>query len=70
MYQALRGITNSRNWAVISPGEMLDVIANAIFRARAESPVPVYVAIIVVLVIIGLSILILERRIRAVEVVA
>jgi ABC-2 type transport system permease protein len=70
MYQALRGITNSRNWAVISPGEMLDVIANAIFRARAESPVPVYVAIIVVFVIIGLSILILERRIRAVEVVA
>jgi ABC-2 type transport system permease protein len=70
MYQALRGITNSRTWAVISPGEMLDVIANAIFRARAVSPVPVYVAILVVFVIIALSIVILERRIRAVEVVA
>jgi ABC-2 type transport system permease protein len=70
MYQALRGITNSRRWAVISPGEMLDVIANAIFRGRADSPVPVYVALIVILVIIGLSILILERRIRGVEVVA
>ncbi len=70
MYQALRAITNSRQWAVISPGEMLDVIANAIFRAKAESTVPVYVALIVVLVIIGLSIAILERRIRAVEVVA
>jgi ABC-2 type transport system permease protein len=70
MYQALRGITGSRAWAVISPGEMLDVIATAIFRGRAEPPVPVYVAVIVVLAIIGLSIWLLERRIRAVEVVA
>ena len=70
MYQALRGITTSRKWAVISPGEMLDVIANAIFRGRADPAVPVYVAVIVIFVIIGLAILILERRIRAVEVVA
>lgn len=70
MYQALRGITASRTWAVISPSEMLDVIANAIFRARGEPAVPVYVAVIVVLVMIGLSVVILERRVRAVEVVA
>jgi ABC-2 type transport system permease protein len=70
MYQALRLITTSRTWAVISPGEMLDVIANAIFRSRAEPPVPVYVAVIAVFVVIGLAMLILERRIRAVEVVA
>ena len=70
MYQALRGITASRTWAVISPSEMLDVIANAIFRARGEPAVPVYVAVIVVLVMIGLSIVVLERRVRAVEVVA
>jgi ABC-2 type transport system permease protein len=70
MYQALRGITTSRRWAVISPGEMLDVIANAIFRGRADPAVPVYVAVITIFVIIGIAILILERRIRAVEVVA
>jgi ABC-2 type transport system permease protein len=70
MYQVLRGITTSRTWAVISPGEMLDVIANAIFRSRDQPAVPVYVAVIVVFVIIGLAVLILERRIRAVEVVA
>jgi ABC-2 type transport system ATP-binding protein len=46
MYQVLRGITSSRTWAVISPGEMLDVIANAIFRGRGEPAVPVYVAVI------------------------
>ncbi len=70
MYQVLRAITGSRKWAVISPGEMLDVIANGIFRSRVESAVPVYVAILVVLAIVGVALLILERRIRAVEVVA
>jgi ABC-2 type transport system permease protein len=70
VYQVLRLITNSRRWAVISPGEMLDVIANAIFRARGEPAVPVFVAVLTIAVIIGLSMLILERRIRAVEVVA
>ena len=70
MYQALRGITGSRTWAVISPGEMLDVIANAIFRSQRRAGRP------------GvrrghrragddrLSIWILERRVRGVEVVA
>jgi ABC-2 type transport system permease protein len=70
MYQVLRGITTSRRWAVISPVEMLDVISNAIFRSRGEPAVPVYVAVLVVFAIIGLAVLILERRIRAVEVVA
>jgi ABC-2 type transport system permease protein len=70
MYQALRAITGSRAWAAISPGEMLDVIATAIFRGRAEPPVPVPVAVLVVLGIIAVSMWILERRIRGVEVVA
>jgi ABC-2 type transport system permease protein len=70
MYQGLRAITGSRTWAVISPGEMLDVIATAIFRGQAPPPVPVYVAVLVVVGIIGVSIWILERRIRGVEVVA
>jgi ABC-2 type transport system permease protein len=70
LYQVLRGITGSRSWAVISPGEMLDVIANATFRGRAVPAVPVVVAVIVIFVIVGVAILILERRIRAVEVVA
>src|SRR5688572_5089744 len=70
MYQVLRGITASRTWAVISPGEMLDVIANAIFRGRGEPAVPVYVAVIVLLAIVGVAMVVLERRIRAVEVVA
>jgi ABC-2 type transport system permease protein len=70
MYQALRAITGIRAWAVMAPGEMLDVISNAIFRSKADSPVPVFVAVIAVLAVIGLSMWILERRVRAVEVVA
>jgi hypothetical protein len=70
MYQALRAITGSRAWAAISPGEMLDVIATAIFRGKDQPAVPVPVAIAIVLGIIAVSIWILERRIRAVEVVA
>jgi ABC-2 type transport system permease protein len=70
MYQALRAITGTRAWAVISPGEMLDVIAIAAFRGRAEPSVPTSLAIGVIVGLIAVSIWILERRIRGVEVVA
>lgn len=70
MYQALRGITGSRTWAVISPSEMLDVIGDSIFRIPGVRPVPLYVAALVVVLLIGLSVWILERRVRGVEVVA
>jgi len=69
MYQALRSITGSRAWAAISPGDMMDVIADAVFRIRAQPTVPVPVAALVVALIIGASIWILERRIRGVEIV-
>ena len=69
MYQALRNITGSRAWAAISPGDMLDVIADAVFRIRAQPPVPVFVAVIVIAAVIAVSIWVLERRIRAVEIV-
>lgn len=70
IYQVLRGITGSRAWAVISPGEMIDVIVDAMFRVRSSPPVPVYVAALVVIGLIALSIWVLDRRVRAVEVVA
>ena len=40
MYQVLRAITGSRAWAAISPGDMMDVVADAVFRIRANPPVP------------------------------
>jgi hypothetical protein len=70
MYQALRAITGSRLWAVISPEDTLDVIADAMFRVRAQPAIPVSVALLTVLMLIGASLWILERRVRGVEVVA
>jgi ABC-type transport system involved in multi-copper enzyme maturation permease subunit len=70
MYQVLRGITGSRAWAAISPGDMLDVVADAVFRVRANPPVPVPIAVLVIVVLIAGSIWVLERRVRAVEIVA
>lgn len=69
MHQALRAITGSRAWAAISPGDMLGVLADAVFRVGATPPVPVPVAVLVVVCLIGGSIWILERRVRGVEVV-
>ncbi len=70
MYEALRSITGSRAWAVISPSQMLDVIGDSVFRIQGIRPVPVAVAALVVIVLIGVSVWVLERRVRGIEVVA
>lgn len=70
MYQVLRGITGSRTWAVVSPREVLDVVADAVFRVSRQPAVPVWVAVVTIVVLVAVSTWILERRIRAVEVVA
>ena len=69
MYQALRGITSSRAWAVISPGDVLNVFADVIFRNQNTPPIPFPVALLVVALLLGASVLVLERRVRGVEVV-
>lgn len=70
MYQALIGMTGSRIWAWISPGDTLSIIGDAIFRTATRPTMPLPVALIAVAVLIAASIWILERRVRAVEVVA
>lgn len=69
MYQALRQITTSSAWAAISPRDTMNVIADGIFRIQGSRPIPFPAAVVAVLVLIGLSIWILERRVRGVEVV-
>ena len=70
MNQALRQITGSRAWAWISPEDTLDVIADAIFRLARLAADSAAVAILVVVVLIVASMLVLERRVRGVEVVS
>ena len=69
MYQALRGITGSRVWAAISPEDVLDVVAAVIFRSPGTPSIPMWAALLDIAVIVGLSIWILERRVRGVEIV-
>jgi hypothetical protein len=69
MYQALRGITGSRAWAFISPGDVLDVFSQVIFRAAGTPALPFPAAVLFVVLLLGASVLVLERRVRGVEVV-
>jgi ABC-2 type transport system permease protein len=69
MYQALQRITGSQLWALLSPRDILTVIGDAAFRMPGERALPLWAALLAVSVIIGLSVLVLERRIRGVEVV-
>jgi ABC-2 type transport system permease protein len=70
LYQTLRGVTGSTAWAVISPEDVLDVVAAVAFGSGGGAALPGWIAVLVVLALIGASIGILERRVRAVEVVA
>lgn len=69
MYQALRRMTGSRSWAWISPTDTLGVIGDAAFRVRGTPAIPPVIALIVIAIVIAVSILVLERRVRGVEVV-
>jgi len=69
MYQVLQRITGSRLWALISPRDMLTVIGDAAFRIPGERALPLWAALLAVSAVIGASVLVLERRIRGVEVV-
>ena len=65
----LRISTGNPAWALVSPQNTLAVVTDAIFGNVAESAVPVPVALVALGVFLGISIFILERRVRAVEVV-
>jgi ABC-2 type transport system permease protein len=68
--QVLRRITGTSAWVLISPGDLLEVISASIFRVNGTQPIPLPLAVLVVVALVGLSAWILERKVRAVEVVA
>jgi hypothetical protein len=69
MDQALRLATGSRAWAWVSPQDTLAIVIDAIFGMSREPALPVAVAVSLVVALIAVSIAVLERRVRAVEIV-
>jgi ABC-2 type transport system permease protein len=70
IYATLRGITGSTGMSWISFTDTLDQIGDVIFRLKPSSETPVIVSFIVIVALLTLSISVLERRVRGVEVVA
>ena len=69
LFSAVRGITG-RSWlAWLSPTDALEQVGDVIFRLPPRFDLPVWAAALVIVALIGGSLLVLERRVRAVEVV-
>jgi hypothetical protein len=69
VFQSIRGITRSSAMAWISPTASMEQIGDVIFRVTPRYDVPTMVVLLSVIGLIVLSGLILERRVRGVEVV-
>lgn len=69
LFQVVRGITGQSSMAWLSPGDSLELIGDAIFRLPLRYEVPLWPAALVVVGLIAASAVVLERRVRAVEVV-
>jgi ABC-2 type transport system permease protein len=65
----LSGVTGDSRWSWISVPNDLALLGDAIFRLPTRFQTPVPVAFLVVAAVIVLSAFVLERRIRAVEIV-
>lgn len=69
LFAALRGIFGTSGMSWISVPASLEQIGDAIFRMKLRYDTPVAVSVVVILGLLALSISVLERKVRAVEVV-
>jgi ABC-2 type transport system permease protein len=69
LFNAVRGITGSSSLAWLSPSAALEQIGDVIFRLQPRYDLPAVAAVLVIVVLIALSGVILERRVRGVEIV-
>ena len=69
MDRALRLATGSRAWTWVSPQDTLTVVTDAIFGVSRDPALPLALAVALLAALVGVSIAVLERRVRAVEVV-
>jgi hypothetical protein len=70
MFNALRVITGSTRVAWISITGNLNQVVDVIFRLPAKYETPVVVSVLVLLALVAVSVSVLERRVKGVEVVS
>jgi hypothetical protein len=69
IYGVLYAITGSTSMSWVSPGSSLSQVIDVVFRLRPRYVTPWQVSLLVIVGLIVLSVSILERRVRGVEVV-
>jgi ABC-type transport system involved in multi-copper enzyme maturation permease subunit len=70
LFKVVRSITGASWLAWLSPTDALEQLGDAIFRLPLRYELPLWAAVVVVLALLAGSALVLERRVRAVEVVS
>jgi len=66
----LQTATGDAGWVLLSPQNTLAVLTDALFGLSPESDIPVAIALLAIVALLGLCAIVLERRVRAVDVVA
>lgn len=69
MYGVLYAVTRDSTWSWMSPGANLQQMLNVIFRMRPAYDTPWPVSLLVLLTLVGVSAIVLEKRVRGVEVI-
>lgn len=69
MFAAMRGILGSTGLSWISVPATLEQVGDAIFRTKLRYDTPVAVSMVVLLAVVVISVSVLERKVRGVEVV-
>jgi hypothetical protein len=70
LFNAVRGITGKTWLAWLSPRDVMNQLGDVIFRLPPRFDMPGWAAALVVVALIAGSAAVLERRVRAVEVVS
>ena len=68
--RVLQTATGAAGWVLLSPQNTLLVVTDALFGIRSDTQIPLAVALIAIVTLLGVCVVVLERRVRAVDVVA
>ena len=67
--RVLQAATGHAAWVLLSPQNTLSIVTDALFGSVLEPAIPVVLAVVALVMLLGVCMLVLERRVRAVDVV-